>query len=678
MIRSLRFPFLIVFMLLGLWGTSPLADSNPDLTGDDVYQITRTFLRSHYSRGQFDDDRSRLMLQMALNQYDPNHLYFLQSDIDEFKAYETQLDDLIEDENIEIAFTIFDRFRQRLGERIVQVNAILDGDIDLDTQESFNRERQDEPYPGDSAHAEALWRTKLKFDLLEQMSSGSTIDEAKKAVRKRLRNLNIRIEQTIHNDIVTSWLNAFTAAFDPHSAYLSPDDLENFNISLRLSLEGIGATLRSEDGYTVVTSIIPGGAADKEGSLKPEDKIVGVGQGDLDELTDVVNQRLADVVKLIRGPRGTTVRLSVLRDEGRIETQQLVTIIRDKIILKDGEAQGRVIESPPDASGRSYRFGVVKLPSFYVDFGARRRNPDDFKSSSRDVKRLIQDFVAQNVDGVILDLRNNGGGGLDEAVSLSGLFLNKGPVVMVKDFRGRLTVLKNPHSQPLWRGPLLVMTNRYSASASEILAGALKDYGRAILVGDRSTFGKGTVQNVITLREGLGAVKTTVAKFYRPGSASTQHRGVVPDVVLPSMNNHLEIGESSLKNALPWDAISKADFKPWQDLSPYLPLIQQRSRERLADSAKFHTVSANVKTFVENRNKRKTVTTGEILSEIRGAGSEDTATADAPVPDATDATDATDSGSKDIYLDESTEILADYIQLARDGLPADVARQNRM
>ncbi|MCH8843814.1 MAG: carboxy terminal-processing peptidase [SAR324 cluster bacterium] len=668
MIRTIRLSLLILFLLPGLWGTGPLAESTPELNGRHVRDITRAFLSNHYSQAKFDDAHSQLVFAAYLRQFDRNHLYFVQADIDKFKEFEFMLDDLIGADDLDFPVLVFSRFKTRLEERSLQIDSLLASPFDLETDEKGLGDRSDASYPKDTDEARELWRKKLKFDLLALMTAGGKEEAGREILRKRYRNYAIRIRQYNHNDVVSAYLNAFTAAFDPHSAYLSPDDLENFNIALRLSLEGIGATLRSEDGYTIITSIIPGGAADREGTLKPEDKIVGVGQGEEGPYADVVNQRLSDVVKLIRGRRGTKVRLAFLRlSDSAIESRTEVTIVRDKIVLKEGEASGKIIEHPAGTNGKILKLGVITLPSFYVDFAARRSNPIHYKSSSQDVKRILNEFLEAKVDGVVLDLRSNGGGGLDEAVSLSGLFLERGPVVMVKDYRGRLSTMENPHRKPLYRGPLLVMTNRYSASASEILAGALKDYGRAILVGDRSTFGKGTVQNIISLQNGLGAVKTTVAKFYRPGSASTQHRGVVPDIVLPSVNNHMEIGESSLENALPWDAIPKADFEPWEDLSPYLLVIQENSRQRLAKSEEFQEVSVAVQKYVDNMDKRSQMTAREIMAEIRRRLSESENEED---------DSAGNKPSADIYLDESLSILADHIRLHEQGATQhDVANQ---
>ena len=661
MLRAFRV-VAILLLVLAASCSHPRADESPELTGDHVANITRMFLRSHYSRLSFDDAHSAEMLRTYVNRFDPGHYYFLRSDVEEFQRYSTLLDDKIRRGNIDVAFTIYNRFLERLQERDAFVNKVLHENFDLTKDDTFQVDRKDAPYPASTAEAERLFHSRIKRELLELTLRGETQDAAKEALRKRYRSAHFRFEHFTHNDVVTAFLNAFTNAYDPHSSYMSPDDLENFNISMRLSLEGIGATLRWEDGYTVISSIIPGGAAAREGTLQPEDRIVAVGEGPAGPLEDVTNTRLIDVVKLIRGERGTIVRVAYLRKgKGLVETRHEVSIVRDKILLTEGEAKGEVDEVPVNGRPQPMRIGVINLPSFYVDFSQRNTNPADFKSASRDVERILDGFRASNVDGVILDLRNNGGGGLDEAVSLAGLFLRRGPILMVKDVRGNISRINNPHSSPIYQGPLLVLVNRYSASASEIVAGALQDYGRAVLVGDRATFGKGTVQNIITLPQGLGALKATVAKFYRPGSASTQNKGVEPDIVLPSMNNSLDIGESSLENAMPWDTVQPVSFKPWGDIANVLPTLRERSRQRTGADPYFKEVRAEVEDYVQNRKNRKTLTLKQLVEEAK-LGHEQGVEM---LKDGAGAKAGGDGGTKppDPRLTEAKHILADYIQL---------------
>ena len=660
MIRSLRALLLLLFLFAGLWGSQPLADSELQLQGDQVARIVRTFQNYHLSEEPFNDRRSEQMLTHFLNLYDPGHYYFLQSDIDEFVVNKDRLDDYLRAGNIDLAFTIHARFLKRMQEREAEVTRLLGEKFDLNTDDSTLLDRKSAPYPKDEKEAARLWAQRIKFEYAEQLATGATDEEAREALRRRYHSLHLRMEETSHNEVVSMYLNSFTATYDPHSAYLSPDEQENFNISLRLSLEGIGATLRWDDGYTIISSIIPGGAAARQGTLKIDDKIIAVGQGKEGPFEDVRNLRLIDVVKLIRGKRGSTVRLAYLRkSDGGKERRFEVTIQRDKIVLNDREAKGTVREVVRADRPQPYKIGVIDLPSFYVDFSARDAHPDAYKSSSRDVERILQSFNSQNVEGVILDLRDNGGGGLDEAVSLSGLFLNRGPIVEVKNNRD-IQTYNNPHDAPVYRGALIVFINRYSASASEILAGAMKDYGRAIVVGDRSTFGKGTVQNIITLPTGQGALKTTVAKFYRPGSSSTQDKGVEADIVLPSLNNYLDIGESSLENPLPWDSIAKTSLRPWGDIQKYVLPLTGKSEQRQTASDYFRKVRESVQTYLKTQKNRKEITIKELMAE-RGTVKDKTHPANLPAEEINAETGK--PAGPDYALDEAVNILVDYLQL---------------
>ncbi len=669
MIRSLRTLILLAFLLTGLWGSQPRADAELQLQGDQVARISNTFQNYHLSREPFTDLRSEQMLKHFLNLYDPGHYYFLQSDYNEFWANKDRLDDYLRAGNIELAFAIHSRFKKRMEEREATVTRLLGGKFDLNTDESELLDRHNAPYPKDEKDAEAIWRKRIKFEFAEQLATGVTEAEAREAIRRRYHSAYLRMEQTSHNEVVSMYLNSFTATYDPHSAYMSPDEQENFNISLRLSLEGIGATLRWDDGYTIISSVIPGGAAAREGTLKVEDKVISVAQGKDGPFEDVRNLRLIDVVKLIRGKRGSIVRLAYLRKSGGVQEKRFeVAIQRDKIVLTDREAKGTVRDVKRPEREQPYKIGIIELPSFYVDFSQRDSHPDAYKSSSRDVERILQKFNSQNVEGVLLDLRDNGGGGLDEAVSLSGLFLDRGPIVRVKNNRDVQTY-DNPHDAPVYRGLMLVYINRYSASASEILAGAMKDYGRAVVVGDRATFGKGTVQNIISLPTGQGALKTTVAKFYRPASSSTQNKGVEADIVLPSLNNHLDIGESSLENAMPWDALAKITLKPWGDPQPYLLALTERSDRRQQASDYFRKVREDVQTYLKTQKDRKEITLKQLMAE-RGTAKERAEAAKA----AKDVNPETGKPSgPDFALDEAVNILVDYIQFAAKAAPGRVA-----
>lgn len=666
MSRFLRSASIFIFLAYtfsagGLWA------AGAELTGEQVAAISKIFLRNHYSRATLDDEHSKRILKKFINRFDPGHYYFLQSDIDKFQQYSDKLDNYMLSGDIGPIFVIFETYKRRINEREATINKLLAGPFDLESDDSTLLDRADEPFPKDQAEVERLWAKKLKFEMLERVLSGDKEKEAREALRRRYDSTRLQIRRYSRNEVLTALLNTLTTSYDPHSTYLSPDDLENFNISLRLSLEGIGATLRWEDGLTVVTSIIPGGAAWRQGSLERDDRIIQVAQGKKGVFEDVRNMRLIDVVKRIRGKRGTMVRLRIQRKaKGVFGKPFEIAIVRDKIILKEGEASGKVIDQQPEGKVDPRRIGVIKLPSFYVDFSQRSSKPDSYKSSSRDVEKILQEFLDQKVDGVILDLRNNGGGGLQEAVSLSGLFLEKGPVVMVKTVRGRIETYSNPHSRPVYRGPLLILTNRYSASASEILAGAMQDYGRAIIVGESSTFGKGTVQNIIQLPKGLGALKTTVAKFYRPGSSSTQSRGVVPDIVLPSLNNHLDIGEAAQENALPWDSVRRASYKPWSDLSPLLPVLARKSQSRRQKDPDFQKVRERVKEYLENEKDRKVLTVLQMIERSKENGKPHNQELQ---PEAKEKEGEGESEGEtltevnDFFLDEVVDIMADYLKI---------------
>lgn len=659
MIRTKKiFTFLLFILFFGACAPS-MAQTNARLDGDHVANITRMFLRYHFSRQTFDDSHSAEMMRRFLKRFDPGHYYFLKSDVDEFNKYSHLLDNQIRRGNIDIAFTVFDRFLMRFRRRVEKVEPVLRRSFDMKRNETFLLARDKAPYPTNRAAADRQFRKRLKREFLELTLAGENRKKAGDTLRRRYRSLKFRFENFTRSDVVTAFLNAFTNSYDPHSSYMSPDDYENFNISMRLSLEGIGATLRWEDGITIITKIIPGGAASREGTLQPEDKIISVAQGKNKPWADVTNRRLIDVVKLIRGKRGSTVRLSFLRKEKGLTEQRLeVSIVRDKIILKEGEAKGRVEERRIPGVKDPFRIGVITLPSFYVDFSSRSSNPENQKRSSRDVEVILRRLKAQKVDGVILDLRNNGGGGLDEAVSLAGLVLNRGPVVMVKDLWNPIQMLNNPHSRPVYRGPMVVLINRYSASASEIVAGALQDYGRAIVVGDRATFGKGTVQKIFPLPNGMGALKTTVAKFYRPGSSSTQNRGVEADIVLPSLNNHLKIGESSLDNALPWDTVQRSNFRPWATMDAVLPILRESSAMRVKKIGYFIQVRKDVANYLRRKN-RKAITLREMMAEDREAKRE------AKLRKAKKANTRDGKKEKDFTLEETLRITMDYIRLGQ-------------
>ena len=570
---------------------------------------------------------------------------------------------------------IFERFKLRLSERLAMMEEFLAEDFDFSRDANWTLEREDLPYPETTEEARKIWRTKIKFDLLTLKLADTSIKDGKERLMKRVRGMWKDFSQYENDDVVSIFLNSMAAAYDPHSSYLAAQDLKNFDISIKLSLEGIGAVLRWEDGYTVVNSIVPGGAAARHGKLKADDRIIAVAQGE-EAFESVIDMRLNNVVPLIRGKRGTKVGLQILRKTKKgFDTLKLV-IVRDKIILKDGEARTQIFVHPSPEENKTAqetsRIGVIRLPSFYVDFNDRRKNPKNYKSSSRDVKKHLKEFVRENVDGVILDLRSNGGGGLDEAINMAGLFIGHNPVVIVRQSGGRRVTVHRSREQAVYDGPLLIMLNRYSASASEILAGAMHDYQRAILAGDTTTFGKGTVQNIFQLPEGYGALKVTIAQFYRVSGWSTQNRGVETSLVLPSLYNARDIGESTLDNALPWRSIDQVSYRVSGNLKKVLPKLKQLSENRIANSDFFQKVKEDVQEYLttikplkytsilkmqEDDLRRKTQRDQELESASEKADEDNS--------DDTEIEEEKKEIQLDEYMKESLEILSDYIKLQK-------------
>ena len=650
-------------------------DEKQKLTGPVVKGIVEQFVSMHYAQKPLDDEMSAKIFKLYLNRLDPAHYYFLAADVNEYRQFETRIDDMLLRGKVKLALEIFERFKVRLSERLAMMEEFLAEDFDFSRDANWTLEREDLPYPETTEEARKIWRTKIEFDLLTLKLADTSIKDGKERLMKRVRGMWKDFSQYENDDVVSIFLNSMAAAYDPHSSYLAAQDLKNFDISIKLSLEGIGAVLRWEDGYTVVNSIVPGGAAARHGKLKADDRIIAVAQGK-EAFESVIDMRLNNVVQLIRGKRGTKVGLQILRKTKKgFDTLKLV-IVRDKIILKDGEARAQIFVHPSPEENKTAqetnRIGVIKLPSFYVDFNDRRKNPKNYKSSSRDVKKHLKEFVRENVDGVILDLRSNGGGGLDEAINMAGLFIGHNPVVIVRQSGGRRVTVHRSRERAVYDGPLLIMLNRYSASASEILAGAMHDYQRAILAGDTTTFGKGTVQNIFQLPEGYGALKVTIAQFYRVSGWSTQNRGVETSLVLPSLYNARDIGESTLDNALPWRSIDQVSYRVSGNLKKVLPKLKQLSENRIANSEFFQKVKEDVQEYLttikplkytsilkmqEDNLRRKTQRDQELESVSEKADDDNS--------DDTEIEEEKKEIQLDEYMKESLEILSDYIKLQK-------------
>jgi carboxyl-terminal processing protease len=587
-----------------------------------VLQVVSLMKRDHLTRHPMDKEISERCLKNFLKTLDPMKLYFYQSDVDEFQKHQDELCDSIRRGDIGFAFTVFRTFLQRVDERLKTVEGLLAAPLDFNADEQMP-DREAARYPVTPAEAVDRWRQRIKWDLLLLKTADKKEDkkEGKEAIEKllrRYRSIAKRSHQIDSEELLETYLTAFTTSFDPHTDYMSPRKYKDFEIQMSLELDGIGASLQTDDsGYTLVKQIIPGGAAAKDGRLKLEDKVVGVGQGDGGEIVDVVDMKIRDVVDLIRGKRGTTVRLEVIPADG--SGRKIYKITRERIELKNSAARGKVFDAGRKLDGKPYRVGVIRLPSFYRNMVGYRLGLPDFRSTTRDVRKILDDFKQQGVDAVVLDLRYNGGGALNEAISLTKLFVPDGPVVQVKGPDGRVQQPSGDRDEELgiaWSGPLVVVINKFSASASEILAGAIQDYGRGLIVGDRSTHGKGTVQSLLDVGEKLfggmpnspamGALKITISQFYRPDGDSTQLRGVLADVELPSITTHLsDVSESDLDYALPFDKVASAGFQRLDDVNPALcDQLRGLSEQRVRKSEEFQKVVRNVSRYKEQRARR--------------------------------------------------------------------------
>ncbi|MFC3149645.1 carboxy terminal-processing peptidase [Litoribrevibacter euphylliae] len=577
------------------------------LTPDIVHpgtnrEIVLSLLKGHYSSPTIDDNLSKKMFDSYLQSLDPNKLYFTAADIQSFSQNSLSLDNALLTNNLKPAFEIFNSYQQKLVERMEWVLAQLNDESyqwNFEQNDQLLIDRSEAPWETSQEALNTLWDKRIKNAMLGLVLAGKEQDEAKETLIKRYKNQLNRAKQTKSEDVFELYMNAFTMTFDPHTNYLSPRDAENFDINMRLSLQGIGAVLQSDNEYTKVVRLIAAGPADKAGELKPGDRIVGVGQDEDGEMVDVIGERLDDVVKKIRGKRDTLVRLEIIPASSTDITQtKIIKIVRDKVKLEEQSAQKDIIEIT--RNGQTHKIGVINIPTFYMDFEAFRKRDPNYKSTSRDVKNLIAELQAEDIDGLVVDLRNNGGGSLFEARELTGLFIRQGPTVQVRDIDQNVQVHTNSDSNVYYDGPMAVLVNRLSASASEIFAGAMQDYQRAIVLGGQ-TFGKGTVQSLQRLNH--GEIKLTQAKFYRISGKSTQNMGVIPDIEFPSLYNKDVVGESSLDNALPWDTISSVHHSRYGNFSPLMPSLESNHQARIEHNPDFQYLNKQIQRLNEQRNK---------------------------------------------------------------------------
>jgi carboxyl-terminal processing protease len=614
------------FLSLSLFAAFPVSATIPTAEIDAPFQaraFTQTqvttskqslhqLLGRHYEKQRLDDALSGKIYDLYLESMDGTRSYFLASDIKEFEQYRFKLDDGLIKSNLDAPFVMYNRLQQRVTERLSFLLKQLPEKAkayDFSKNEKLSLDREEVEWSKNSEDLDELWRKRLKNSILNLRLADKDDNDIYELLSKRYRNQLNRTHLANEDDGFQVYMNSVTHAFDPHTAYFSPRNTENFNINMSLSLQGIGAVLQTEDEHTKVVRLVPAGPAAKAGQLQTADKITGVGQGD-EDIVDVIGWRLDEVVDLIRGAKGTTVRLEIIPSEANDLKTQIINIVRDEVKLEEQSAQKEIIEIPK--GNKTLKIGVIDIPTFYIDFQGRQEGKKDFKSTTRDVERLVNELKQENVEGIIIDLRNNGGGSLDEALSLTDLFIDRGPVVQVRYSNGYVQVLpeaKNQKPGIVYTGPIAVLTNRLSASASEIFAGAIQDYGRGIIVGGQ-TFGKGTVQSVLPLEH--GQLKLTQAKFYRVSGDSTQHKGVIPDILFPSLFDKEKIGESALDEALAWDTIRPAGYTSKRDFQQWLPVLRENHQSRIETSPDFIYLN-NQKDLMTKLRQRTDISLNEKL-----------------------------------------------------------------
>ena len=630
--------------------------------------------RFHINHGEIDDSVAPRLFDQFLEMLDPQKVYFMQEDIDRFSKSKMQLDDMVKNGDVNFAYDVFDQYRRRFDQRMEYVHKLIDMDHDFTVVESLNTDAENLPWATTSDEVNDRWRRRVKFDVLNRtLDKDEKIEEVRDRLHKRYNTLLRSIHDTETSEVLEMYLSALTHCFDPHSSYMSPQTLEEFRISMQLSLDGIGAALRSEDGNTFIASIVKGGAAQKDGRLEIDDQITAVAQ-ETGEFVDIVEMKLSKVVRLIRGPRGSKVRLQVAK-AGTNESV-VYELIRRKIELSESAVKGEIIETT-DRLGRKAKIGVINIPSFYRDFNGAEQGVEDFRSTARDLQEVLVDFRRLGgVEGIVIDLRYNGGGALSEAIEVTGLFIDQGPVVQVKEPGSKVKTYSDD-IEGAFNEPLIVVCNRMSASASEIFAGAIKDYGRGIVIGDMTTHGKGTVQNVMPVspqmfqffnRQDRGALKLTINQFYRVNGDSTQNLGVKSDVVLPSLLDHMEIGESSLENALAFDQIAPAEHTSLAYVNAdVISKLKKQSGERVAANKDFQKVQKDIAEYIERKNRKSIPLNAEQLRAERAKDEQDSKEED----DA--AADSEDEGPVlpvTAYNDEILNIAVDYVQLLRGAVTA--------
>ena len=644
----------------------------PEKKHEKIGALVERFIeRSHYNHTKVDDKLSSLIFSKFIESLDENRSYFTQDEINAFEIYRFKIDDMLGSDAIDPIYDIFNTYRKRASERMEFALALLEKEPDFTLQESFKFDRSDIDWPSTSVELDEIWRKRVKNDALSLILNDKTWDEAKEILIKRYERFSKQLNQINSDDIFETFMNSAVHSLDPHSSYFSPRNSEEYQIQMSLSYFGIGASLSIEDDYVSIVNIIPGGPAAIDGRLKPKDRITGISQGEDKSMTDVIGWRLDDVVRLIRGPENTVVKLQILPgDSNPGETENIIELTREQIKLEESAAKSKIIETQREKE--KFKIGVIDIPSFYRDFRALKSGDEEFTSTTSDVKRLLSNLENDNIDALVIDLRNNGGGHLTEATALTGLFIDNGPVVQLRNANGRISRLDDPDPVPrsAYNGPLVVLVNRYSASASEIFAAAIQDYERGIVVGQQ-TYGKGTVQNIYALdqyvrrnQDELGQLTLTIGKYYRVTGESTQNRGVIPDIELPSYIDIDNTEESCRDTALPWDKIKPSRYKKNQSMEEPINQLRELHTERrktdpelifllkdIEESFLYRkqtTVSLNLNKRISEREEREE--RKEVIDNLRVKANNNAETQE-------------ESEDRDINLNETAAIASDLVKL---------------
>ncbi|HEY8099491.1 MAG TPA: carboxy terminal-processing peptidase [Burkholderiaceae bacterium] len=664
--------FILATQAVALESSSPLLAPMPQ-QADAANLSAQILSHYHYKAMPLDDALSAKIFDRYLKSLDPEKFFFLQSDIDKFSGARTQLDDAIAHQDLNIPFAIFNLYERRAVERLAYAKSLLKQGFDFTQNESYQIEREKEPWLQSEDAIRDLWRKRVKNDWLRLKLANKDDNAIRDTLNKRYDNALARITKYKSEDVFQIFMDAYATSTDPHTDYLGKRASEDFDISMSLSLVGIGAVLQEKDEYTTIRELVPGGPAAQSGKLKVGDRIIGVGQGSNSTPTDVVGWRIDDVVRLIRGTKDSVVLLDILPADASQDAQhKRIPLVRDKITLDKQAAKKSILEFK--TGDIKHKVGVITLPTFYQDFDARVKGDKEFKSATRDVAHLLDELKKEKVESVLIDLRNNGGGSLNEAVDLTSLFIGKGPVVQQRDSRGDIRVELGKNPDPAWGGPLGVLINRGSASASEIFAAAIQDYGRGLIIGEQS-YGKGTVQTMISLdqiakneKAGLGELKMTIAQFFRVNGGTTQLRGVTPDIGFPDISDTESFGESSFDNALPWAQIKSANYKPAGDLKDLVPMLQTRHDARLATDKDFQFMQETMVEYKAQRKKNLVSLNESTRRKEREAEEERIKLHEKNIK--------TDVGLQDIKLSNDDAVIEKISSLRDDGLQANERNLN--